>query len=188
MSNSMNDAIVIWASGHVGKTVDNGECWDLANRALLQAHAKTSNDLGPMGKDADYVWGDAIPLKDVQAGDILQMRDFAVKVSTTTTTSFADGTTMTSNDWSEEDRPHHTAIVERSFGNGKVSILEQNFQNVRRVVRHDLFVSAPVRTTSTSTRTLKNPGSGKLEAATVQTQTTIAVTGQVWAYRPSSSH
>lgn len=112
MPETLNQTVVIWASGQIGKTVDRGECWDLANRALLRAHAKSSNDLGPSGKDADYVWGDPILLKDVEAGDILQMRDFDVKVTTKTTTIFSDGTVMTGSAWTRDERSHHTAIVE----------------------------------------------------------------------------
>ena len=77
MSETTNQQVVNWARAQNGKQVRKGECWDLADAALRQAGAKSSADLGPMDEDADYVWGDAVSdLKDVQAGDILQFRDF----------------------------------------------------------------------------------------------------------------
>ncbi len=45
------------------------------------------------------------------ADDILQMRDFDVKVTTKT---FPDGIVMTKSDWTRDERPHNTGIVERS--------------------------------------------------------------------------
>jgi len=187
MADALNQAIVVWASGQVGKTVDRGECWDLANRALLKAHAKSSNDLGPSGKDANYVWGEPVAVKDVEAGDILQMRDFDVKVTTKTTTTFSDGTVMTGGGWTREERPHHTAIVERSFGNGKVVILEQNYQHIKRVFRHEVFVSSPPDTVTTTATIVENPVTKRLETAQVIVVTSVKVSGQLWAYRPKGA-
>jgi hypothetical protein len=87
-----NQRVVVWVQGHLGKTVGRGECWDLGEQALKQAGAQTSNDLGPVGDDEDYVWGDQIDLKDIIAGDILQFRDHVVKTTTEAEYTFADGT------------------------------------------------------------------------------------------------
>ena len=77
MADTLNQKVVKWAVGKIGQSVGAGECWDLANSALLQAGAGSSADFGPMGDDADYVWGTPIPdLKDVIPGDILQYRDY----------------------------------------------------------------------------------------------------------------
>ena len=92
MSETINQKVVNWARAQSGKQVGKGECWDLADRALRQAGAQSSADLGPMDDDADYVWGDEISdLKDVQPGDILQFRDFAVTTTVETETRYADG-------------------------------------------------------------------------------------------------
>ena len=64
---TINQKIVLWAKGKLGKKVGRGECWDLAEQALKQAGAQTSNDLGPVGDDTDYIWGEKVKNnKDVQ--------------------------------------------------------------------------------------------------------------------------
>lgn len=92
--------IMVWAKGRVGKQVGRGECWDLGEEALKQAGAMTSNDLNPgvdqsTFEDLDYVWGDEITnLKDVQRGDILQIRDHLITTITVTEIAFTDGSTV----------------------------------------------------------------------------------------------
>jgi hypothetical protein len=82
--------------GKVGKKVGARECWDLGEESLKQAGAMTSNDLGPVGPDTDYVWGDPVKnLKDVQAGDIIQLRDHEVETETAKDYVFPDGATLT---------------------------------------------------------------------------------------------
>jgi hypothetical protein len=51
-----NQKVVVWARGKLGHKIGRGECWDLGE----QAGANTSNDLGPVGADTDYIWGDPI--------------------------------------------------------------------------------------------------------------------------------
>jgi hypothetical protein len=79
---TINQKIVTWVHGHLGKKVGKGECWDLAESALRHAGAQTSNDLGPLGDDTDYIWGDPINIKDVIPDDILQFRDHEVTTIT----------------------------------------------------------------------------------------------------------
>jgi len=127
MSGTTSQQVVVWARAQLGKQIGKGECWDLADGALKQAGAKSSADLGPMGDDADYVWGDEVSdLKDVQSGDILQFRDFAVTTTTETETRYADGSTDTYTSESTFTRPHHTAVVSEVKGGGLLKILEQN--------------------------------------------------------------
>jgi hypothetical protein len=65
-----NQKVVVWARGKLGHKIGRGECWDLGEAALKQAGASTSSDLGPLGADTDYVWGDPIDLSKVEPGDI----------------------------------------------------------------------------------------------------------------------
>lgn len=90
--------------------------------------AQTSNDLGPVGKDMDYIWGERIhDVKDVEPGDILQLRDHLVTTTTNMFYTFPDGS------WDiafharfVARRPHHTAIVNGKLdADGAVNILEQ---------------------------------------------------------------
>lgn len=127
MSETTNQQVVNWARAQKGKQVRKGECWDLADAALRQAGAKSSADLGPMDEDADYVWGNSVSdLKDVQAGDILQFRDFTVTTTTETETRYADGSSTIDTTESSFTRPHHTAIVSEVMSGGQLKILEQN--------------------------------------------------------------
>lgn len=106
-----NQKVAVWAAGRIGRKVGRGECWDLAEAALEQAGARTSNDLGPVGDDADYVWGDAIDIKDVQAGDILQFRNFDVTTTNHTEYAFADGSFETKTDTAKAVRVSGTVLV-----------------------------------------------------------------------------
>ena len=63
MALTINQKIEFYVRGNLGKQVGDGECWTLAEKALAQAGAQTSNDImgaSNVTPDADYVWGDAI--------------------------------------------------------------------------------------------------------------------------------
>ncbi len=108
----LNQKIMVWAKGKIGKQVGKGQCWDLAEEALKQAGAQTSNDLGPVGDDTDYVWGDAVNnTKDVRRGDILQIRNHQVVTTTVVVTRFEDGSSLTVTKTATAKRGHHTAIA-----------------------------------------------------------------------------
>ena len=176
MSETINQKVVNWARAQSGKQVGKGECWDLADRALRQAGAQSSADLGPMDDDADYVWGDEISdLKDVQPGDILQFRDFAVTTTVETETRYADGSSETSTTEETFTRPHHTAVVSKVKSGALLKILEQNVAPaVKKVQLHNLNTK-DVAPASKETQKQK---------AKVIVTTTIAVSGTIWAYRP----
>src|SRR5690242_14388900 len=95
-----NQKVHHWSRGGLGQKVGRGECWDLAELALQQAGAQGSAAQGPMGDDADYVWGDRVELTEVRPGDILQFRDYMVKTRTETHVQLDDGSTSES--WKEE--------------------------------------------------------------------------------------
>lgn len=125
----LNQNIVNWVSSRVGNRVGNGECWTLAETALRESGAKTSNDI--MGADnvtanADYVWGDSVTLANLTPGDIIQFRNYVVTVDN-------------GSSWWQETRPHHTAIVASVGANGVVEVLECNVKGSRRVQRNTLY-------------------------------------------------
>jgi hypothetical protein len=176
MSETINQKVVNWARAQSGKQVGKGECWDLADRALRQAGAQSSADLGPMDDDADYVWGDEISdLKDVQPGDILQFRDFAVTTTVETETRYADGSSETSTTEETFTRPHHTAVVSEVKSGGLLKVLEQNVAPAGKKVQLHNLNTKDVAPASKETQKQK---------AKVIVTTTIAVSGTIWAYRP----
>ena len=184
---TLNQKVVVWAQGKLGKKVGKGECWDLGEQALKQAGAATSTDLGPIGANDDYVWGDAIDhVKDVQAGDIIQFRDYEVTTTTETEYSFSDGTDVDDTASETEQRPHHTAIVNGKVdANGAVKTLEQNIKPSGKIVQNKKLNTrdvSPVVTKKTEKRL--NPTTNKAELVEVTRTVTITTTGTMSAYRP----
>jgi CHAP domain-containing protein len=150
------DQVVSFARNRMGQRVGSGECFDLADQALRNAGAKSAADFGTVAPDADYVWGSSVGLSDVRPGDIIQFRDYRYDRTIETETGV---------DTNFQERPHHTAIVERVDGQGALTVLEQNAPQGTPVQRSQLFFSNS--TTSGGGRT-----------------TTITVQGRFWFFRP----
>jgi len=152
----LGDQVVSYARSHMGQRVGSGECFDLADRALRAAGARSASDFGPVTADADYRWGSPIAIENVAPGDIIQFRNYA----------FAKRT-ETSEGWQEErqERPHHTAIVLSNDGHGAVTVMEQNAPEGSGVHRTQLFFTS---------RQDQDGG----------TRVTVTVSGQFWFYRP----
>lgn len=181
---SLGQKVVHWARGKMGqKVAPRGECYDLANAALGHSGALSASHYGKITSDADYVWGSEIDPKDAQPGDVLQFRDFENTTETTTVVltnkpGYSQGSSRETNE-TTATRPHHTAIVESNDGKGKLTILEQNFQNVKKVRRSVIywksFSEAPKKKFG------KAHGGGTTETTTTVTHT---VSGTLWVYRP----
>lgn len=122
-----NAKIVEYVKSVIGKQVDRGECWDLANRALSYANCTW---------DGKYEYGELINFKKdkVLPGDIIQFSNVYVKYEK------AGGVYV-------ETYPHHTAIVyeeldgknnfriahqNNGFTGRKVGISELNFDNITK--------------------------------------------------------
>ncbi|HKN45153.1 MAG TPA: hypothetical protein VJW23_14670, partial [Propionibacteriaceae bacterium] len=112
---------------------------------------------------ADYVWGSAVSLSDLQAGDVIQMRGY--RFDREVSVSNPDGSGSTDTDF--EERPHHTAIVESVAGSGEVTVLEQNAPQGSAVRRSHLFFSDSTTTAG-------------------HRRTTVRVQGTFWFYRPQA--
>lgn len=120
---SLGDQLVTWSRARLGQKVGDGQCASFIDAALRANGAKSFDELGPTGADADYVWGTlvvhyragdaAANLSNVQAGDIIQYRNIRI----------------TNPDGSWSSASHHTAMVAANLGNGQFSILEQNWMN-----------------------------------------------------------
>lgn len=185
---TINQKVATWVQGQLGKKVGRGECWDLGEQALQQAGAKTSNDLGSVDEDTDYIWGDSIAVKDVMSGDILQIRDHERTTTTTTTYTFADGTVVEEEKFSTEKKPHHTAIVNGKLdADGAVATLEQNVDPLGKIVQNQKLYTRDVAAVLTnSVEKMRHPKTKKLETVKAAKTVTITVTGTIWAYRPKA--
>jgi hypothetical protein len=183
---ALNQKVLIWARGKVGKKVGAGECWDLGEAALKQAGALTSNDLGPVGPDTDYIWGDPVAIKDVQPGDIIQIRDHEARTDIVKEFEFADGMTWTEPKWSVASRGHHTAIANGTLDrDGALPTLEQHVKPLGDIVQKKTLNTrslGPIVTKGIERRA--HPITNKRENAHVTTTVTITVSGSLWAYRP----
>jgi hypothetical protein len=183
-----NQKIVTWAKGNLGKKIGRGVCWDLGEEALKKAGAKTSRDLGSVDKDADYIWGDPIKdLKDVQPGDILQLRDHLVTTTTLTKYTFDDGSSVKETDERVATRGHHTAIVNSlPTADGVLKTYEQHVNGRDVILNMTLYTRDIDPTTTRSSGKYKHPGTKKIEDAKITKTVTVKVTGTIWAYRPKA--
>ena len=102
----LNQQIVAYVKSVIGKKVDRGECWDLANEALTKAHAKW---------DGDFKFGKPVnPAKDtIYPGDLIQFENVVL--------NYAKGEMQY-----KELMSHHTAIVYKVNAKGEYEIAHQN--------------------------------------------------------------
>jgi len=206
---SLGQRVHTWATNHLAQQVGDGECFALADQALRASGARSAADYGEVTADANYRWGNAVQLVDVQPGDVLQFRDYSVtiEVTVTSTKTFNDGSTEETENTTTEtyERPHHTAIVSAKLSGGRLRVLEQNApprgsSTPQRVVRSNEIHTTGSTSTQTAVRTdalgflsyalglvssthptVRQEGDGTVWE---ETTTTIAVTGTIWAYRP----
>jgi hypothetical protein len=113
----LNEAVVSYARGQLGKQVGDGSCITLAREALRRSGAKR---ISLARTDGDYVWGRRVErYEDALPGDILQFRD----------AEFQGKKRLPKRRWISWHSvyPHHTAIVSKVGEGGKlVTVLHQN--------------------------------------------------------------
>lgn len=102
----LNQKVVDYVTSVIGKQVDRGECWDLANQALNRIDAKW---------DKEYVYGKLLnPKKDkILPGDIIQFKNVTLK--------YRIGNTITT-----ETMAHHTAVVYKVIDKDVFELAHQN--------------------------------------------------------------
>lgn len=186
---SLGQQVHTWANNRLAQQVGDGECFALADQALRASGARSAADYGQVTANADYVWGTAVQLVDVQTGDVLQFRNYSVtvEVTVTSTKTFHDGSTEETEETRTETytRPHHTAIVSAKLSGGQLRVLEQNApprgsSTPERVVRSNEIHTTGSSSTETSVRQ-ESDGTVRIE-----TTTTITVSGTIRAYRPQA--
>jgi hypothetical protein len=104
----LNQQIVKYVSSVIGKKVDRGECWDLANEALTLINAKWNHE---------FKYGILLdPKKDsIYPGDIIQFKNVVLEYD------LPDGSGK-----AKETMEQHTAIVYKVFSQGNFEIAHQN--------------------------------------------------------------
>ena len=107
---AINQQIKDYVSTTIGKKVDRGECWDLANKALTRVNAAWTFPT-QFGREVQ-------PLKDtIYPGDLIQFTQVKLKSKNGETWTF----------------PKHTAIVYEVLSPGVYRIAEQNVNGKRKV-------------------------------------------------------
>lgn len=116
---------------HQGYQVGDGECVSLAHYALVANRYRTFTELGPVGRNADYRWGQPISYKEAGPGCIIQFKNVTFRwvYNKQTYTYSRDG-----------DIAHHTAVICGHRVNHDFEIFQQNYglsdgRQVRRVGR-----------------------------------------------------
>lgn len=117
VTQSLAAHIVSYARSQEGKSVDRGQCWDLANEAIK--HAKAAGfKVG--SSPSTYVWSShTVTYQNAQPGDILQFANYHEK----------------SGMWTQS---HHTAVVITSFDSlsGGIQVEQQNPGPVSKAMYH----------------------------------------------------
>jgi len=103
---ALNKQIIEYVKTTIGKKIDRGECWDLANQALTRTDADWNHE---------YKYGKLLnPKKDtIYPGDIIQFEGVKVKYK-------KGNTTYT------ESMEHHTSIVFRVIAKDVFELAHQN--------------------------------------------------------------
>ena len=103
---NLNRTVLNYVQSVMGKQVDRGECWDLANQALNLANAKW---------DKMYVYGRPVNYKieEVYPGDIVHFKGAVIE-------RVEGFTTYT------ETMKQHTAIITKVYGKGVYELAHQN--------------------------------------------------------------
>ncbi len=106
-----NQKVVKYVKSVIGKKVDRGECWDLANAALTASNAKFDRS----SKKTIYTYGKKLnPGKDeILPGDMIQFEKVKLKYKI-------------GNAEYREQMPHHTAIIYKVYDKGHYQLAHQN--------------------------------------------------------------
>jgi hypothetical protein len=112
-----NRKVLEYVNTVIGKKVDRGECWDLANQALTYAGAKWEFPT-KFGTPYDH------KKQQIMAGDLIQINNVVMESKTETSITR----------WKMAE---HTAIVYETGEGKKIRVAEQNVNGVRKVMISD---------------------------------------------------
>jgi hypothetical protein len=164
------------------------ECYDMVDEMLQEIGAKSAPEfMKSVGPDDNYVWGIKIALKDVQPGDILQIRNSVLEYTVSTTykavragETAPDGSIVTT----EMKRGHHTAVViavnsDGSFQVSEQHVLDDSRKQLSRTIRENTFPLKDIDGDPVVDETTKDSVKVK---RTVKKSWKVKG-GQIWAYR-----
>jgi hypothetical protein len=168
-ADDLNETVATKAEALIGsEPVGRRECYDLVDQVLTESGAKSAPDFMAItgGTDQDYIWsGTKVPLGEARRGDIIQLRDYKVKV----VKDYPDGS---GEDYFIENDQHCAVIVGKNE-DGSLTVVDQNmtdpdtgkpYAKVRK--GEGFFVSSKSYTEADGTKVK------------------VTVSGKMWVYRP----
>ena len=178
---TISASILTYCTQRIGTEEGDGECWTLAENAVISAGGQSSRGQTPnFDEHSNYVWGDTAQFSALVGGNILQFRNY------TWTRFIRERVTLANGDWNESSstmthtRPHHTAIVSIPGSSGNVGVIEQNIPEGGKVMRSNLCLTTNAATSATTQE--RRSVNGLMQDVTVLTTTRDEVGGTIWAY------
>lgn len=113
-----NELVLNFVEQNLGKKVDRGECWDLANAALTAANAQWTFPT-QFGTPINYLNDAILP------GDLVQFEEAKFELKTDSLLKR----------WS---KLQHTAIIYKVINKTKVVLAEQNNNNIKKVMLNEI--------------------------------------------------
>jgi hypothetical protein len=131
-------------------------------------------------------WGTPVALAQALPGDILELQDYEVRVTTLHTAHFDDGTRRQRSEQSSRTFAHHIAIIAARPNEHGVAVLEQVARSEPCIERRTCLLrdSGPI---VTHVFQHANDEANRLRPATVMQRTNLRVTGSARAFRPLGS-
>ncbi len=179
---TISSSILNYCTQRIGRKEGDGECWTLAENAVVSSGGQSSRGQTPnFGRSSNYVWGNVVQINALSGGNILQFRNYTWTRTIKVRVTFADGGWTESTNTSSQTRPHHTAIVSVVGSSGNVEVIEQNVPEGGNVTRNDLcLVTNDANAVTTQER--RRDSGGQMQDVTVVTTTSDQVGGTIWAY------
>ncbi len=179
---TVSASILTYCTQRIGRKEGDGECWTLAENAVVSSGGQSSRDQTPnFGPNSNYVWGTSTQLSNLAGGNILQFRNYSWTRTITVKVIFEDGSWSENTSTQSQTRPHHTAIVSSAGSSGNVEVIEQNAPVGSKVHRTDLCLTSNAARKVT-TQEQRRHSNGQMQNATVETTTSDQVGGSIWAY------
>lgn len=185
---SISSKILMYCSQRLNKKEGDGECWTLAENAVVSSGGKSSKPQTPsFGPHANYVWGTPRNLGSGVPGYILQFKNYKWLSEISIKITFEDGSWFEETSSQSEIRPHHTVIFSKKLTGPFVEIIEQNAPVGSSVHKTELVLKSVPKNTVTTLEQKKHD-SGEMRQATVLTTTEHKVSGNIWIYeaKPAS--
>lgn len=178
----------------LGTQYGNGQCWTLAEGAVVAAGAQSSRPQTPrFGARAVYVWGDPVTsLTDIQPGDIVQFINYEARWETRFRGLSEPAPGRMEGVPHIRRETHHTAIVRAVIVPGQLlEVFEQNVSTVQGIITTNplqVQINPLALVNLTAPTVSRQNGSGDTEQVTSTFTVTRAELRFYHPHPPAASH